>query len=105
MNKWWKELNMKIKIIISIVTLCSMLSGVGFSVYSTFAKETEFKEFVAGYEFDRIIKRANWLDEKVWKCRERYGDTFEEAEDDMKEVCRGYKRELKRLEEKIKKGG
>lgn len=95
---------MRLKLILTLVAFCSTLSGFGFTVYKTFAKENEFKQFVASYELDKDIQRANWLDEKVWKCRERYGDLFEKAPEDMKEVCREYQRELKRLEEKIKKG-
>ena len=63
MNEWWKGLNMKIKVLISMLTLCSMLSGVGFSVYSTFAKEIEFQTLRSDFDSYKLKERLrNALD-------------------------------------------
>ena len=105
MNEWWKRRNMKIKIIISIITLCSMLSGIGFSVYSTFAKEVEFQTLRNDFDSYKLKERANFLETRVWNCRDRYGLGFERADELTKETCRIFESELNLIYEKIKKGG
>jgi hypothetical protein len=103
--EWWKGLDMKIKVIMSIIALCSMLSGIGFSVYSTFAKETAFQDLRNDFDSYKLKERADFLETRVWNCRDRYGRDFERADDLTKDACRRFESELNLIYEKIKKGG
>ena len=96
---------MKIKVAIGILTLFSMLSGIGFSVYSTFAKEAEFQTLRNDFDWYKLKERANFLETRVWNCRDRYGLGFEKADELTKETCRRFESELNIIYEKIKKGG
>lgn len=96
---------MKIKLMIGVITLCSMLSGIGFSVYQTFAKETAFQTLRNEFDSYKLKERADFLETRVWNCRDRYGRNFENADDLTKETCRRFESELNLIYEKIKKGG
>ena len=96
---------MKIKVAIGILTLCSILSGIGFSVYSTFAKETAFQTLKSDFDSYKLKERANFLETRVWNCRDRYGRHFERADELTKETCRRFESELNLIYEKIKQNG
>ena len=81
--EWWKELDMKIKILIGIITLCSMLSGFGFTVYSTFAKEEAFQAHVDMYAFEKKKERKRELRQIIYECKTRYGIEYEKAPDEF----------------------
>ena len=69
--EWWRKLEMKVKVIISVITLFSMLSGGGFSVYSTFAKDKEFQELRQEYIEDKLTFRRNRIQDQMWQYQDR----------------------------------
>ena len=102
----WSELDMKLKITLSIFAIITIVSGFGTGFYNTFAKEAPFQAFKAMYEQDKEEARRKELRQIVYECKKRYGSGYEKAPDDFTiEFCVDAEIELEGLTETSNKGG
>jgi hypothetical protein len=100
LNEFWSGLDMRLKLFLTVVAVCSTLTGIGFKVYDTFAKENEFKQFVAMYHFDRERERKKELRQIIFECKTRYGADYSTADELTKQMCRDAEIELESLKDK-----
>lgn len=106
MIEFLKELDMKIKIILGIFAILSIVTGGITGFYKTFAKETPFQAHLAMHEHDKDEARRKELREIVYECKIRYGVGYEKAPDDFTiEFCVDAEIELEGLTETSNKGG
>jgi hypothetical protein len=100
---FWKELDMRLKVIISIAAVISTIGGGAAGVHRLYAKEAEFQEFVAMYQFDKKVERKKELRQIIFECKTRYGSDYSRAPDELtREMCRDAEIELETLKEQDK---
>ena len=91
---------MKLKIIISLITISTFVTGFGVGFYKTFAKESAFQAHVDLYEYDKKRERKSELRQIVYECKTRYGINYEKAPDEFTvEFCVDAEIELEDLTE------
>ena len=97
----WKEVDMKLKIIISIITISTFVTGFGVGFYKTFAKEKEFQAHVTMVEDDKKAREKKELRQIVYECKIRYGVDYSKAPDEFTiEFCVDAEIDLENLTEK-----
>ena len=87
MLKKINELKAAILSIVAIITL-------SFTGYDTFAKEADFQEFKAEYQFDKDAARRKELREIIFECQTKYADSDNEF---IIKTCRDAEIELEEL--------
>lgn len=76
------------------------------AAYTVFAKasdfeeykqldQAQFQEFKKEIDREKVIERAYWLEEQIFKYKDRYGENYEKADDLTKEQVRKWETELK----------
>jgi len=68
-----------------------ILIGLAFTGYDTFAKEADFQEFKAEYQFDKDAARRKELREIIFECQTKYADS---ENDFIIKTCRDAEIEL-----------
>ena len=71
-----------------------VLIGLAFTGYDTFAKEADFQEFKAEYQFDKDAERRKELREIIFDCKTKYADSDIEF---IIKTCRDAEIELEEL--------
>ena len=74
----WKDLDMKLKIIISLIVIITSCGSAWAGFYATFAKQKEFEQFVMGYQFDKERERKEELLGIIYDCETKYKDASSE---------------------------
>jgi len=87
-----KKINELKTAILSIVALIAL----SFTGYDTFAKEADFQEFKAEYQFDKNAARRKELREIIFECKTKYAGTDVEI---IIKTCRDAEIELDELKQ------
>ena len=85
-----KKINELKTAIFSVMALIAL----SFTGYDTFAKEADFQEFKAEYQFDKEAARRKELREIVFECQTKYADSDNEF---IIKTCRDAEIELDEL--------
>ena len=86
----WKKINELKTAILSVI----FIVGLAFTGYDTFAKEADFQEFKAEYQFDKDAARRKELREIIFECQTKYADSDNEF---IIKTCRDAEIELDEL--------
>lgn len=87
-----KKINEFKTAVLSIVALIAL----SFTGYDTFAKEKDFQEFKAEYQFDKDAARRKELREIIFDCQTKYADS---DNDFIIKTCRDAEIELEELKQ------
>lgn len=79
----WSEVDMKLKIIIYLITIASFVTGGITGFYKTFAKEKAFQSFKTFVEDDIKDRKKKELRQIVYECKTRYGAKYENSPDEF----------------------
>ena len=103
MMSWFSDLSNKAKMITTIGSAILMLTAAGGAFYNVFAKDAEFKEFVAEYRYDKDMERLHWLEEQIERYKKLYGENLENASKEQLDRHKRWMIELRLLWKKIEK--
>lgn len=102
-KKWYSELSNKMQKAIVTAIATVLLGGVGGGSTFVFAKDAEFKAFVAEYNFDKDMERIHWLEEQIERYRKLYGEKLERSNEEQANRHKRWKIELRILWKKAEK--
>jgi capsular polysaccharide biosynthesis protein len=77
----WSEVDMKLKIIIYLITIASFVTGGATGFYKTFAKEKAFQAHITMYLNDKEEAKKKELRQIIYECKTRYGAEYEKSPD------------------------
>jgi hypothetical protein len=102
-KKWHVELSSKLQKAVITAIASAIITIVGGGSTFVFAKEAEFKAFVASYNFDKDMERIHWLEEQIERYRKLYGEQLEQANKEQTKRFKRWEIELRILWKKAEK--
>lgn len=100
---WFSDLSDRARMFTAISAAITIFTGAGGGFYKVFAKDAEFKEFVAEYRHDKNMARLHWLEEQIERYKKLYGENLERANKEQYDRYKRWTIELRLLWKKIEK--